>query len=58
MDEYKQLRESLNKAPNPQQHEAQQAAGLEQLHKDEPAREEHHQDTESRVSVRVCSLSS
>lgn len=70
MDEYKQLRDSMNKAPNPQQpqvgaiapmshtHEAQQAAGLEQPHKDEPTHEDHHQGTDSRVTLGVCAFSS
>lgn len=72
MDEYKQLRDSLNRMPNlrqpeqnpaPQQlqqaavvapeshiHEAQQAAVLEQPHRDEPVHEDNHQDTQSRVT--------
>ncbi len=62
VDEYKQLKESLSKMPNlrqpeqnsaPQQPQAaaaaQQTRMLEQPHKDEPAHEEDHQHTESKV---------
>lgn len=72
MDEYKQLKESLNRVPDQRQHdqnafqllqeaaikpevhihEAQQATGLDQPHKDEPAHhvEDHHEHHESRVT--------
>lgn len=61
MDEYKQLRESLNRVPNLRQPElnsiaiapeSQQATVLKQPDKEDPAHEDDqhdHQDTESRV---------
>lgn len=63
MDEYKQLKESLNRVPGQPQaahiaseshlHEAQHNSIVEQPHKDEPVHEEdqhNHQDAESKVT--------